>query len=81
MDRKTFRNTERHSWIRHKFEPQSNMAEMAKQKITIYLQNVMKYLKFLMRYPSFWHNKNFKPFCIYNENKKQVYNKIYTNKW
>ena len=56
------------------------MAKIAKQKIAIYLQNTIRCLEFLIKHPSLWHNQIYKPLYIYNENKNQVYNKIYTNK-
>ena len=52
---------------------------MAGQKITIHLQNVIGYLKFLMAYPNCRHNQTYEASCIYNKNKKQVYNKIHSN--
>ena len=42
-----------HKWIEHKFEVQSGLAEMARQEIAIYSQNVMGCLEFLMRHPDF----------------------------
>ena len=67
--------------IEHKFELQSDVAGIARQKAAIYSQNVVGCLKFLMRHPGFWHNQTFEPSCVYNENEKQVYNKMYTSKW
>ena len=67
--------------IKYKFEHQSGMAQMAEQKIVIYLQNVMSCLKFLMIHPSFCHNQKYKLFSIYNKNEQQVYNKMYTSEW
>ena len=57
------------------------MARIARQKIAIHLQNVMGCLKFLMAHPGFWHNQTYGLFCIYNENKQQIYNEMYTNEW
>ena len=67
--------------IEHKFKFQSGVAGMARQKFAIYSQNVVGYLKFLMRYPDFWHNQTFEPSCVYNENEEQVYNEIHIGKW
>ena len=53
---------------------------MAGKEIVIYLQNVVGYLEFLMRYQGFWHNQTFEPFCIYKENEKHVYNKMHSDK-
>ena len=41
---------------------------------------MIEYLKFLISYLGFWHNKTNKPFYIYNENKYQNYNKMYISK-
>ena len=57
------------------------MAGMARREIAIHSQNVVRYLKFLMRHPGFWHNKTFEPSCIYNENEEQVNNEMHTGKW
>ena len=57
------------------------MAEMAKQKIAIYLQNIVRYLKIFMRHPGFWYNQTFEPSHIYNKNEERVYNKMHTGKW
>lgn len=51
---------------------------MGKQDIAIYSQNVIWYLKFLIRRPGFWHNQSYKLSCMYNKNKQQVYNEIHT---
>lgn len=53
---------------------------MAKQKIAIHLQNVIKYLEFLIKHPSFWYNQIYKPLYVYNENENRVYNKMYNGK-
>ena len=42
---------------------------MTGQKISIHLQNVIGYLKFLISHPGFWHNQIYKPSYIFNENK------------
>ena len=65
-------------WINHKFELQSDVGEIARWDILIYLQNVIGCLKFLIDHPGFWHNQNYEPSYIFNENKYQVYNKIHT---
>ena len=44
------------------------MGGMAGQEISIYLQNVMGCLEFLMSHPSFWHNQTYEPSCVFNEN-------------
>ena len=41
---------------------------MTRQEISIYLQNVIEYLEFLMGYLGFWHNQTYKPSCAFNEN-------------
>lgn len=53
---------------------------MTRQKIAIYLQNVMKYLEFLIKYLGFWYKQIYESSYIYNEYKNQVYNKIYIGK-
>lgn len=50
------------------FEFESGVAEMIRQKIVIYTQNIIGYFKFLIEHPGFWHNKMYKPFYIFNEN-------------
>ena len=57
------------------------MARIARREIAIHLQNMVGYLKFLMRHPGFWHNQIFEPSHIYNENEERVYNEMYTVKW
>ena len=56
------------------------MAGIARQKISIHAQNMMRCLEFLMRHPDFWHNQTFEPSCVYNENEEQVYNEIHFSK-
>lgn len=41
---------------------------MARQKIEIYLQNMVECFEFTIRYPGFSYNQTFTPFCIYNKN-------------
>ena len=53
---------------------------MTEQKIAIYLQNVMEYLKFLIKYPGFLHNQRYELSHIYNKNEDRVYNKMHTGK-
>ena len=53
---------------------------MARQEMAINLENIMGYLKLLMAYPYFWDNQIYKPSCIYDDNKQQVYNIIYIGK-
>ncbi len=68
-------------WIEHKFEYQSGVAWMARQKIALYSQNVVDCLEFLIGHPRFWHNQIYKPSRIYNENDQQVYNEMYLGEW
>ena len=68
-------------WIKHNFELRSDVAGMARQKIAIYLQNMVGCIEFLRRYPDFWHNQTFELFCVYNKNEEQVYNEIHTGEW
>ena len=67
--------------IKHKFELQNDMTGIARQKIAIYSQNVIKCLEFLMRHLRFWYNQTFELSSLYNENEEQVYNEMYTGKW
>ena len=55
-------------WINYKFELQSGVGGMARQKISIHLQNVIGCLEFLMSHPGFRHNQTYEPSCVYNEN-------------
>ena len=67
-------------WIKYKFEFQSGVTRMARREIVIYLQNMMRYLKILIKYLGFWHNQIFEPSYVYNENKEQIYNEIHIGK-
>ena len=42
---------------------------------------MVRYLKFLINHPGFWHNQTYNPFYKYNETQHQVYNKMHTNEW
>lgn len=53
---------------------------MLRQKDAISLQNMLGYLKFLMRYPGFQQNQIFEPSSVYNKNDELVYNEKHTNK-
>ena len=53
---------------------------MPRREIAIHLQNMVTCLKFLMKYPGFWHNQTFESSCVYNENEEQVYNEMHTGK-
>ncbi len=68
-------------WIKYKFEYQSGVAWIARQEIAIYSQNMFGCLKFLMKHPGFWYNQIYKPSRIYNENERQVYNKMHIGEW
>lgn len=68
-------------WIKYKFELENNVAKMAKQEISIYLQNMVRCLKFLMRYSGLQNNQLYEPFYVYNENEEQVYNEMHTGNW
>ena len=57
------------------------MIRITWQEITIYLQNKVGCLHFLIAYLSFGCNKTYEPPCIYNKNEQQVYNKMHTGKW
>lgn len=52
---------------------------MARKTILIYLQNMMRYFKLLMKYLGFWHNQRHKLFYIYNNKKQEVYNKMHND--
>ena len=54
---------------------------MPRQKISIYLHNVVGCLKFLMDHSRFWHNQIYKSFFVFNKNENIVYNKMHTDKW
>ena len=54
---------------------------MARQEISIYSQNVIGCLEFLMDYARFWYNKTHKPSCVFNKKEHQVYNKMHIGKW
>lgn len=49
----------------------------AKQKLTIYPQQVIDYLRFLIRHPEFEYNQTYQPFYIYNQTDYYIYNKMY----
>ncbi len=68
-------------WIKHKFEYQSDVAQMARQEIAIHSQNVVGCLEFLMEHLGFWHNQIYEPSHKYNENEQQVYNEMHTCEW
>ena len=68
-------------WIEHKFEHQNSIAQIASREIAIHLQKMISYLKFLMAHPSLWQNQKYELFCIYNDNKQQVYNEMHTGEW
>ena len=51
---------------------------MARQEISIHSQNVIECLKFLIDHLGFQHNQTYEHFCVFNENKHQVYNKMHT---
>ena len=65
----SIRKNNKNKWINHKCELQSGASGMARQEILIHLQNMIGYPKFLMGYPSFWHNSTYEPFCVFNRNK------------
>ena len=44
------------------------MVKISRQKIALYLQDIMGYLGFLMKYLGFQYNQTFEMFCIYNKN-------------
>ena len=55
-------------WIEHKFELKSDVTGITRQKVPIYLQNMVSCFKILIEHPSFWHNQTYEPSRIYNEN-------------
>lgn len=67
--------------IEYKFELENDVAKMLGQEISIYLQNMMGYFKFLMGHPRFWYNQIYEPSHIFNESENRVYNKMYTGNW
>ncbi len=54
---------------------------MARREISIYLQNMIRCLKFLMGHPDFRHNQTYEPFHVLNKNEHEVYNKMHIGKW
>ena len=67
-------------WIKYKFKFESVIAIILGREISIYSQNMVSYLKFLMRYPRLWYNQIYEPSCVFNESENRVYNEIYTDK-
>ena len=68
-------------WIKHKYNVESGVSGIAGQEIAIQSQNVLSCIKFLMGHPGFQHNLIYEPCCVYNQNKDQVYNEMYTGNW
>ncbi len=54
---------------------------MPGQEIAIHSQNIVEYLKFLMRPLDFWYNQTYELSYIYNKYEDWVYNEMYTGKW
>lgn len=83
MDRKVLKILEgipNDKQTKHKFDLENAVARIYGQKISIYLQNVVSYLKFLMGQPGFQHNQIYKSYYIFNQSENRVYNEMYTNK-
>ena len=43
-------------WIKYKFKIESDEGRIVRQKIAISSENMVRCLKFLIRYSGFWHN-------------------------
>ncbi len=43
-------------WIKHKFEHQIDVAQMAQQEIVLNSRNMVGSLKFCIEHLGFWHN-------------------------
>lgn len=54
---------------------------MSRQEISIYLQNVVDYLKFFIKHPKFQQNQTYETSDVFHKSENQVYNEIYTSKW
>lgn len=59
----------KNKWIEHKFDIESGIFGIARQKIAIQLQNILNCIKFLIKYLDFQHNQTYKPCHVYNQNK------------
>ena len=57
------------------------MREMAGREISIHLQNMIGYLKFLIGHPGFRYKQTYEISRIFNKNEHQIYNKMHTGKW
>lgn len=68
-------------WIEHKFDIESGVSGIAGQEIPIQSQNIVSYIKFLIRHPGFQHYQNYEPYHVYNQIKDQVYNEMYIGNW
>lgn len=46
------------------------MIEILEHKIVRYLQNMVRYFKFYIKHPDFWHKQIYKLSNIYNKNEQ-----------
>ena len=67
--------------MEHKYNIKSGVFGITGQEISIQLQNVLNCIKFLVEYPSFQHKQTYELYFVYNQNKDQVYNEMYTRDW
>ena len=51
--------TQEDKWIEHKFNVGSDISEIVGQEIVIQSQNMLTYIKFLMRYLGFQYNQTY----------------------
>ena len=68
-------------WIEHKYNVESGVSGITRQKIAIQSQNVLSCIKFLIEHPGFQHNQTYEPCHVYNQNGNRVYNKMHTGDW
>lgn len=58
----------------------NSVAKIFRREIRIFSQNMIQFLKFFIKHPSFGYNQIYKFSCVYNANENQVYNEIHTSK-
>lgn len=65
-------------WRKYKFQLESGVENVVRQNLTIQSQNMINYLAFFMGHLGFFQNLTYQVLRIYNQNKDQVYNEMFT---